>query len=87
MNIDHDDRKICHFEMIISQGKFSAGRDYAKNNKDSIRRSIEFTGNSKPVISVLITNIEQTKTWACRLQIMSLPNSTNWRPIISFSSF
>ena len=53
--IDRDDRKICLCEMKFSQGKFSVGRDYAEKIQDRIRRTMEFTGNSKPVISVLVT--------------------------------
>ena len=53
--IDRDDRKICLCEMKFSQGKFSVGRDYAEKIQERIRRTMEFTGNAKPVISVLIT--------------------------------
>ena len=53
--IDRDDRKICLCEMKFSQGKFSVGRDYAEKLQGRIQRTMEFTGNSKPVISVLVT--------------------------------
>lgn len=53
--IDRDDRKICLCEMKFSQGKFSVGRDYAEKLQERIRRTMEFTGNTKPVISVLVT--------------------------------
>ena len=53
--IDRDDRKICLCEMKFSQGKFSVGRDYAEKLQGRIQRAMEFTKNSKPVISVLIT--------------------------------
>ena len=53
--IDRDDRKICLCEMKFSQGNFSVGRDYAEKLQGRIQRAMEFTGNSKPVISVLIT--------------------------------
>lgn len=53
--IDRDDRKICLCEMKFSQGKFSVGRDYAEKIQERIRRTMEFTDNAKPVISVLIT--------------------------------
>ena len=53
--IDRDDRKICLCEMKFSQGKFSVGRDYAEKIQERIRRTMEFTDNTKPVISVLIT--------------------------------
>ena len=55
MVIDRDDRKICLCEMIFSQGRFSVRRDYAEKLQERIRRTMEFTGNSKPVISVLVT--------------------------------
>ena len=42
-------------EMKFSQGRFSVGRDYAEKLQERIRRTMEFTGNSKPVISVLVT--------------------------------
>ena len=53
--IDRDDRKICLCEMKFSQGKFSVGRDYAEKLQERIRRTMEFTDNEKPVISVLVT--------------------------------
>lgn len=53
--IDRDDRKICLCEMKFTQGKFMVGRDYAEKVQERIRRTIEFTGNTKPVISVLVT--------------------------------
>lgn len=53
--IDRDDRKICLCEMKFTQGKFFVGRDYAEKVQERIRRTMEFTGNSKPVISVLVT--------------------------------
>ena len=53
--IDRDDRKICLCEMKFSQGKFSVGRDYSEKLQDRIRRTMEYTENKKPVISVLIT--------------------------------
>ena len=53
--IDRDDRKICLCEMKFSQGKFSVLRDYAEKLQGRIQRTMEFTGNSKPVISVLVT--------------------------------
>lgn len=53
--IDRDDRKICLCEMKFSQGKFSVWRDYAEKLQGRIQRTMEFTGNSKPVISVLVT--------------------------------
>ena len=53
--IDRDDRKICLCEMKFSQGKFSVGRDYAETIQDRIRRTMEFTENCKPIISVLVT--------------------------------
>ena len=53
--IDRDDRKICLCEMKFTQGKFSVGRDYAEKVQERIRRTMEYTGNSKPVISVLVT--------------------------------
>ena len=53
--IDRDDRKICLCEMKFSQGKFSVGRDYAEKLQGRIQRAMEFTKNSKPVISVLVT--------------------------------
>lgn len=34
---------------------FSVGRDYAEKIQERIRRTMEFTENSKPVISVLVT--------------------------------
>ena len=55
MVIDRDDRKICLCEMKFSQGRFSVRRDYAEKLQERIRRTMEFTGNSKPVISVLVT--------------------------------
>ena len=55
MVIDRDDRKICLCEMKFSQGKFSVGRDYAEKIQDRIRRTMDFTDNSKPVITVLVT--------------------------------
>ena len=42
-------------EMKFSQGKFSVGRDYAEKIQERIRRTMEYTENSKPVISVLVT--------------------------------
>ena len=53
--IDRDDRKICLCEMKFSQGKFTVGRDYAEKLQERIRRTMEFTDNEKPVISVLVT--------------------------------
>ena len=53
--IDRDDRKICLCEMKFTQGKFSVGRDYAEKVQERIRRTMEYTGNTKPVISVLVT--------------------------------
>lgn len=53
--IDRDDRKICLCEMKFSQGKFSVGRDYAEIIQDRIRRTMDFTENVKPVITVLVT--------------------------------
>jgi hypothetical protein len=53
--IDRDDRKICLCEMKFSQGKLSVGRDYAEKLLGCIQRTMEFTKNSKPVISVLVT--------------------------------
>ena len=53
--IDRDDRKICLCEMKFSQGKFFVGRDYAERLQERIRRTMEFTGDKKPVISVLVT--------------------------------
>lgn len=53
--IDRDDRKICLCEMKFSQGNFSVGRDYAEKLQNRIRRTMEFTENDKPIISVLIT--------------------------------
>ena len=53
--IDREDRKICLCEMKFSQGKFSVGRDYAEKLQGRIQRTMEFTKNSKPVISVLVT--------------------------------
>ena len=53
--IDRDDRKICLCEMKFTQGKFSVGRDYAEKVQERIRRTMEYAGNSKPVISVLVT--------------------------------
>jgi hypothetical protein len=53
--IDREDRKICLCEMKFSQGKFSVGRDYAEKLQCRIQRTMEFTKNSKPVISVLVT--------------------------------
>ena len=55
MVINRDDRFICLCEMKFSQGKFSVSRDYAEKLQERIRRTMEFTGNSKPVISVLVT--------------------------------
>lgn len=53
--IDREDRKICLCEMKFTQGKFLVGRDYAEKVQERIRRTMEFTRNSKPVISVLVT--------------------------------
>lgn len=53
--IDRDDRKICLCEMKFSQGKFAVGREYAAKLQERIRRTMEQTGNKKPVISVLVT--------------------------------
>ena len=53
--IDREDRKICLCEMKFTQGRFLVGRDYAEKVQERIRRTMEFTGNSKPVISVLVT--------------------------------
>ena len=53
--IDREDRKICLCEIKFSQGKFSVRRDYAEKLQDRISRTMEFTENSKPIISVLVT--------------------------------
>ena len=53
--IDRDDRKICLCEMKFSQGRFSVERDYAEKLQERIRRTMEFTRNTKPIISVLVT--------------------------------
>ena len=53
--IDRDDRKICLCEMKFSQGKYSVKRDYAEKLQERISRTMAFTENSKPVISVLVT--------------------------------
>ena len=53
--IDRDDRKICLCEMKFSQGKFSVKRDYAEKLQDRISRTMDSTGNTKPIISVLVT--------------------------------
>ena len=53
--IDRDDRKICLCEMKFTQGNFSVGRDYAMKIQNRIQRTMEYTGNAKPVISVLVT--------------------------------
>ena len=53
--IDREDRTICLCEMKFTQGRFLVGRDYAEKVQERIRRTMEFTGNSKPVISVLVT--------------------------------
>ena len=53
--IDRDDRKICLCEMKFSQGKFAVGRDYAAKLQERISKTMEHTGNAKPVISVLVT--------------------------------
>ena len=53
--IDRDDRKICLCEMKFSQGKYLVKRDYAEKLQERISRTMAFTENSKPVISVLVT--------------------------------
>jgi len=53
--IDRDDRKICLCEMKFSLGKFSVGREYAEKIQERIRRTMEYAGGNRPVISVLIT--------------------------------
>ena len=53
--IDRDDRKICLCEMKFSQGTFAVGRDYAAKLQERIKRTMEYKGNKKPVISVLVT--------------------------------
>ncbi len=53
--IDRDDRKICLCEIKFSMGKFAVGREYAEKIQERIRRTMEYTGGKKPVISVLIT--------------------------------
>ena len=53
--IDRDDRKICLCEMKFSQGKYSVKLDYAEKLQERISRTMAFTENSKPVISVLVT--------------------------------
>ena len=66
-------------EMKFSQGKFSVGGDYAEKIQERIRRTMEYTENSKPVISVLVSKrpkICETLLgrafWEARLSLISL---------------
>lgn len=53
--IDRDDRKICLCEIKFRQGLFAVDRDYAEKIQQRIHRTMEISGQLKPIISVLIT--------------------------------
>ena len=53
--IDRDDRRICLCEMKFRQGVFIVDKEYSTKIQTRICRTMEITGGSKPVISVLIT--------------------------------